>query len=808
MPRPARAASLALLLLLLPRPLASAPAASQLAVPGLRAAVDIVTDRWGIPHVRAASLDDLYCAWGWLCARDRLWQMVFTRAGADGQTHRWLGNRALQADGGAQLFRLRERAHAIWLRDRANPALRAALERYAAGVNAYLGECRAGKRAWPAELVRLGERPRDWTAEDCVVVVLGFGVTLDLDLAELGEARAVADSGAAWLVHQRRFEDRWVYDTVPDSAAARMWPAAPGTRARSAAHAEAGPASSPALLAGSDRVLRAFPPRDADGADRASNEFVVGGARSASGRPVLANDPHLGLASPGAFHVVHVCVPGVVDAIGADVPGLPVIVSGRNRTAAWGVTALSADVIDVYADTLSADGRRVRRHLPDGRADWVPVETKPFDLHFQWFGLTIPVPPFVDARRYTPHGPVLVWDPRKRIALAARWTALEDERITLARLVGLERSATAAEVCERTATLVTPCLNIVTADVTGDARFQSTGLLPIRAHEPGPGPIPSNGRYEWTGFVPSGEMPHWRVPPAGFAVNANNRPVGAAYPWALPRYDWPHDRARRMAQRLSGDRSITLADAESVQNDTWSLAAERNMRQLLACADTLSSGLSPRAQAAVRVLRAWDFQARRGRVAPTLYRAWFGALQRRSHLEGFPGLTLAALSGEAPEALRTPGPAAQSESPARAACAALEMALDTLAVKLGPDLETWSYGRAHQARFRHPLSALDTRSRWEPPPMPEDGDNGTPSVGPSRLPWSTEVTHGPAFRHVVDLAIQDVSYGVVPPFNSAAFASTGDRDLRRPWANHRYVPFLLNWDRIDAAAMDRVTLGP
>jgi penicillin amidase len=797
---------LALSLLALAQPLASAPESAPVHTGGLHAPVSVVTDRWGIPHLRAASLDDLYFAWGWVSARDRLWQMVYTRAGVDGQVHRWVGNSALQADGGAQLFRLRERAHAIWQRDRADTALRTQLERYAAGVNAYLNECRAGTRAWPAELVRLNEKPRDWTAEDCVAVVLGFGVTLDLDLAELGEAKAVADSGAAWYVNHRRYEDRWAYDTVPDSAAARMWHATAASGG--APHSSLHPEFSPQLLAASAGVLRAFPPRDGDGADRASNEFVVGGKRAAGGKPVLANDPHLGLATPGAFHVVHVSVPGVLDAIGADVPGLPVIVSGRNTTAAWGVTALSADVIDVYADTLSADGKRVRVHGADGRADWAPVETRPFDLHYQVLGLSIPVPPFVNQRHYTPHGPVLVWDAKKRLALSARWTALEDARITVKRLIGLERSVTAAEVCERTATLVTPCLNVVTADVTGDARFQSTGLLPIRAREPGPGPIPSNGLYEWTGFVPSEAMPHWRVPPAGYAVNANNRPVGGAYPYPLPRYDWPHDRARRMAQRLDGDKSITLEDAESVQNDSYSLAAERNVRHLLECADTLANVLPPRSKNALQLLHEWDFYARRGRIAPTLYRAWFGAFQRRSHLEGFPGLTLAALMSRAPETLVKPGSAAELETPAEAACAALAMALDTLTAKLGPDMKTWTYGRAHQARFRHALSALDSRARWEPPLLPEDGDNATPSVGPSRLPWSIEVTHGPAFRHVVDLAQPDVSFGVVPPYNSAAFTPSGARDLRGPWADHRYVPFLMNWDSIGAAAMETVTLQP
>jgi penicillin amidase len=382
---------------------------------------------------------------------------------------------------------------------------------------------------------------------------------------------------------------------------------------------------------------------------------------------------------------------------------------------------------------------------------------------------------------------------------------MEDDSISARRLLGLERSASAAEACGRFATLVTPCLNVVAADVDGDARYRSVGLLPVRAHVPGIGPVPSDGRFEWTGFVPADSMPQWRVPPRGFVVNGNNRPAGGHYPYPLPRYDWPHDRARRMAERLAGDASITVEDAASVQNDVVSLAAERNVPLLLRCADSLRATLSPRARAACDTLRAWDLRAVRSRVAPTLYRAWYGAYLRRSQVEGLPGLALAALESRAPGTLVARG---RLETPAAAASAALEMALDSLAAKLGPDLATWRYGRAHQARFRHALAGLDSRARWEPPLTPEDGDNASPSVGPSRLPFSIEVVHGSVFRHVVDLARPDVSYGVVPPWNSAAFPPTGDLDLRRRWANHGYAPLYLDSKRIDAVAIDRVTLAP
>ncbi len=806
--RPAIAVLVATLWLALPSTLHSGASSATISAPSLSAPVNVTTDRYGIPHVRAANLSDLYFAWGWVSARDRLWQMAWTRASAEGLTHRWLGNAQLQADGGAQLFRLRERAHAIWLRDRTNPDVRLALERYSAGVNALLAEHRSGTRPWPAELARLNERPSDWTPEDCELELLGFGITLDLVLDELYEMKDVAAHGAAWVTNRERYENRWMYDTVPDSAALHMWP--PTHKPGSIALAPPAPRT-PSRTADEQASawLAAFPPKAADGAERASNEFVVGGARAAHGKPLLANDPHLGLGTPSPFHVVHVSVPGVVDAIGASVAGLPLIASGRNPRVAWGVTAVSADVVDIYADTLSNDLKRVRTHNARGGSDWADVVTKPFDLRYRLFGnVAIPVLPFMNARRYTPHGPVLVWDTKKHIAYSARWTAMEDDRITLARFIGLERSNSAAEIDQRASTLVTPCLNMVAADVDGDVRYRAAGLLPYRARPVAPGPIPSDGQHEWIGFVPTEDNPHWRVPPHRFAVNANNRPVSGTYPYALPRYEWAHDRARRIADRLEADASMTLADLASVQNDVVSLAADRQLRHLLECADSLREVLPPRTQAALDTLHAWTLDARRSKVAPTLYRAWFGVYMRRTGSEGLPGLALASLMNRAPELLAKSGEKGSAETPAIAAAASLGMALDTLTAKLGPDMSTWRYGRAHLARFRHPLSALDGRARWEPPLTPEDGDGATPSVGASRLPWNLEVGHGPVYRHVVDLAQPTLSFGVVPPWNSAALGHDGTLDLRQRWAAHGYVPFWLDWRHIEAIAMDHVTLRP
>ncbi len=764
-----------------------------LAMRALSAPVTVLTDRFGIPHVRASNLPDLYFAWGWVTARDRLWQLALTRVQGRGLLHRWMGNAALRGDGGAQLFELHRRAVAIWGRDRSDPVLRMEVERYSEGIRARMAEVRAGQAPLPPELARLHQEPEDWRPDDTVMTLLGLGITLDLDLPELDEGREIREHGKLWLEDRHRFESQWMYDTIPDSAARHMW-GSPPSRAPSAGR-EGTRLPLPLLTKAAECVAPWA--RDGDvGEERASNAMVVGPARSASGRALLANDPHLSLLTPGYLHFVHLSIPGEIEAIGAAVPGLPAIVSGRNLRCAWGVTALSADVADVYEDSLSSDGRRV---WFEGR--WVPVVQKPYDLRFRFLGISLPA--FGQVRRYTPHGPVLAFDRKARRALSLRWSAFEDERISLRQLVGVERSASAGEIAARYRTLVTPGINLLTADVDGDVRYQTCGLVPKRMADPGRGLLPGDGLHEWPGFIPADSMPAWRVPAGGFAVNANNRPT-PVFPYALPRYDWAHDRALRMAQRLSGDARVTAADLASIQGDVWSRAGARLVPALIACADSLAERLTPRMRAGLDTLRRWDGLARRSRVAPTIFRGWMGALQRRSQTEGLPGLTLAALTGRAGAAFREPG-SERNERAAEAAVRALAMALDTLAAKLGPDLSSWTWARAHRAHFRHALAALDAANAraWEPEPIPVDGDGSTPCVGGSHLPWNTDVTHGPVFRHVVDLANRDYSYGVLPPGNTS-----GSTRLLARWADHGYVPLYLNWEHIKAVTAERVTLVP
>jgi len=741
----------------------SAPlvADTTLVLEGLSAPARIVTDRNGIVHVRTESLRDLYYVWGLVHARDRLWQMVHTRQAARGDLWLWFGNRALRGDGGAQLFEIAARTERIWAREQQDPAQRLALESYAAGVNAWMDLCRSGAVAWPVELQRLDKVPDPWRPQDSYLVLFGMSFVLDFDLPELREQAEIERTGVEAFQRRRRFENEFVYVTIPPPDVAIPIPT-----------------KDPVSL---------MPAGDPD--HYASNVFAVGPARSASGRPLLANDPHLPLATPATFHAIHVsCAEESVDAAGAAVPGLPLIASGRNRSCAWGVTTLSADVMDVYADTLSPDRRQVKG--PNG---WEPIREASFTMRYRAGPLELPT--FGQKRRYTPHGPVVSTDKQRGIAYSVRW-AVDDAHVTLGRLLGLERSASAAEVAARGRTIQTPNFNLVSADVGGHVRYQVIGGMPLRGFLPMPGPIPGDRWHEWLGMIGPDSLPAWDVPANKVVVNGNNLPTLFAIE-QFPRFGWPQERAMRMAERL-GDPRITLDDMLSVQNDVVSLTARRLVPRLI---DQLlrADSLTARHRAVMDTLRGWDFACRKSRVAPTLFRAWYGAFLRRADLEGLPGLAAAALDGRA-----TPDEFAGREPLPVAVRAALDTAMVRLATMLGPDLEDWTWGRAHRARFTHALGWLD--SSLTPATVAMDGDNVTPSVGRSNLPWDWKVTHGPVWRHVVDLADPDRSWCVIVPGNPSEGPLR--TTLTDDWSSHRYVPLDLRWDRIERAKSGDLRLAP
>ncbi len=775
---------------------------STLVLPGLAAPARLLTDRFGIPHLWAASLGDLYYVWGLVTARDRLAQLEFLRRASQGELSAVIGNRGLKADGGARLLELKAQGVRLWRQVPTDSPAARALQRFCEGVNAWIDLHASARRPWPYELRLLGMRPARWGPEDVMSVVLAQGILLDLYLPQLDRAKGEKPAPPAPPDSLVRFLEGLTYETIPAAAAAALYggstpsgDAAPGRPSP--------PRGAPIRPQGSDRLAhraRLEVERIRAGfaalglAPGASNAFAVGSARSEKGSGLLANDPHLLLTAPAFWYAVHVTVPDTVDAAGLCVPGTPVLISGRNRELAWGITALSGQAMEIYADTLDKALQKVR-----WKNEWVPLRRSSFGLSYRVLGLPVPIPGM--ARRYTPHGPVLALDKKKRLAYSVRWAALEDS-VTLG-VIGLERSRTFEELRDRLAGLFTPTLNVVVADRSGELLYQVAGALPRRSYAMSAEPTPGGGDHEWSGLLEFSELPSWRPSRQEFVVNGNNRPVGTPYPHFLGYYDWSCERALRMAQRLAADSIMSIETMASVQNDVRSLQAERLTPLLLHHADSLSATLAPAERAALDTLRGWDYRIARGGTAPTLFRAWANLLARNLHLGNYSYAVAAALDGRAPELLSAVQPGAR---PAQVVVKALRDARQTLTKVLGPDPARWTWERAHRARFAHLL-------QWKkrdltPPLLPADGDGTTICVGPSGVPTRSTFAFGPSFRHVVDLAVEDSSWVVVPPGNWEDQQAVHGRDQLVPWQRHAYTPLYLSWPCAESARESEWRLAP
>lgn len=487
-------------------------------IPGLGAAVQVTFDARGVPTLRAATLLDAVRVQGYLAARERLFQMELLRRSADGTLAEAVGAAALPLDRRRRTFGFRQVAEA------AVPLLpaaeREAAEAYAAGVNAYIG-ARPGR--WGVEFKLLGLVPAPWTAADSLKVLLLMQEDLSTSWREelQGALLQALPAERRALLLPRSTEDDVLL--VPDAVPA---PAPPtrllgGTERRAALEALADPAFRQPLagVAG-------------------SNNWVVAGTRSASGRPMLANDPHLGLTAPGTWYPLRIEWQGRF-VQGVSIPGGPGVVIGQNDRLAWGFTNLMTDVQDLYWEAPVGE-----------RLESIPVKGRAPER------LRVP---------FGKHGPQL------RPGLSLQWTALDPARLRNP-LLAVNAARDWAEFNAALDGFPGPAQNAVYADRDGHIGWRATGLIPRR--RPGDdGSLPKDGRdpgNDWQGFVAQAEMPRILDPAAGFLATANQRVIGTSFPHPVAT-DWASPvRARRIVEVLSGARGWTLADMDGLQRDTRS----------------------------------------------------------------------------------------------------------------------------------------------------------------------------------------------------------------------------------------------
>ncbi len=755
------------------------------AIPGLSAPVEVTLDSHGVPRIRAATLRDAYAAMGWLHARDRMFQMELMRRGAAGRLAEIAGPALVRNDRFVRTLGLARRAES----DLAalDDETRAVLSAYAAGVNAWI-EAR-GRFAAP-EFLLLG-KPEPWLPEHSLLWGKVMGLWLsgnwrdEVERARLATTLPADRIAELWPAETSPGRPDWPFPGPPPLPPA---PAPPPEAAPTAAPEPPPGATTPgatpnlrqgALPAGQLSRLAALIPRFPEPftlPPTASNSWAVGGARSASGRPLLANDPHLGFQAPILWYLARIDLPGGRMLAGATSPGVPFIVIGRNESLAWGFTNNGADVQDLFVERpVGAD----RYETPGGPQPFQVTEERILVRGAEAVELRV---------RETRHGPVIsdLDDlPGGRIlALAAANLAAEDT--AAGGLLALNRAHSLAEARAAAAGITSPVQNMVAADASGGIGLYTTGRVPLRRAGDGSLPAPGHdGSHDWTGWAAPEALPATENPDSQVIANGNNRTAPPDFPVFMGR-DWFGEwRFHRIGERLGRDGRLDAAAMAALQMDSTSLLA----REALAEGGLLRRMPRPPGAVAVALdlLLAWDGDMAAPLPQPLIFNAWLRRFERLALAGGGTEATTSEPHEFAESLMRRPELAARW---CRGDCAALAgqalaAAVAELQDQLGRDPAGWRWSAVHLARFEHPLlrgiPLLGRLARLE---AATAGDGQTVNRGGLRggegLAGFQHV-HGAGLRLVADLADTEATLAIIATGQSGNPLSRHWGDLLLPW---------------------------
>jgi penicillin G amidase len=757
---------------------------------GLETPVEVLRDAYGVPHIFAQGLADAAYALGFVHAQDRLWQMEVNRRTAAGRLAEVFGAGGLEADRFLRTLGVRRAAEANLAH--LNDETRMLLEAYAAGVNAFL----ATKPVLPIEFWLTGASPEPWTSAD-----------------SLGWVKMMAwDLGGNWREELLRLQ---LARTLPLERIHELLPPYPGEthpKIRDLRELYAQMGTVPIFQ--HSGIMGTVPIYDASGA---SNNWVVSGKRSATGKPLLANDPHLGLTAPAVWYFARITTPGF-EAIGATLPGVPVIVLGRNAHFAWGATNTGPDVQDLYLERLDGAG---------GYA--TPEGPRPFEVRDE----VIRVKGAPDVRlqvRVSRHGPVIsdalpaarAAAPRGHV-IALQWTALRDDDLTMQSALKIARASDWPEFLAALADFHSPQQNFVYADAGGNIGFVAAGRVPVRkpANDlQGMAPAPGwEAKYDWAGFIPFAELPHAYNPPAGQIVTANHRVTPPGYPHFISS-DWqPPYRAHRIAELLGAVPAHSIGSFARIQGDVVSLPVRELLPRLLR-----TKPASEEARRALARLSTWDGDMDAERAEPLIVSAWWREFSRAIYAdelgEAFPRNWLARApflsavledrggQGRWCDDVRTAG----VETCDALLSATLEAALADLRRRYGGDMASWHWGEAHVARHEHrPFGRVPWLARWFDITVPTPGDAYTVNVGRNRMadearPFAS--VHAASLRAIYDLAEPDNSLYIHSGGQSGNLLSPHYRTFTEAWARGDYIPMVTDRRKLEAAGVRRLRLVP
>jgi penicillin G amidase len=746
---------------------------------GLEDNVDVHRDAWGIPHVRARGTADAFFAQGYVHAQDRLWQMDAARRRMQGRWAEWEGSAGVAAD---TLARRLDVAGASQ-RDFAGLSgeARAMLEAYASGVNAFLAQGAPP----PFEYSLVGGEVERWEPWHCILVMRQRGYLMGSVWFKLWRAAALRSIGPDHVAKLRYDDGGQDFLGTPPGAEGKRWIAALQDLAPAV--------EALATLAGPEAT------------DGGSNNWAVAPLLTATGRPLLAGDPHRAFEMPSLYSQFHLAC-DAFDAIGLSVPGVPAFPHfAHNGHVAFCVTHAFVDIHDVYVEKFKPGD--ASRYLYLFQNEWR-------DTNIRHERIAVRGGPAVDVEVIaTHHGPVIAGDPRKGAALTLRSVQFAELDLSFDCLLPMLRAGSVDALYEATRGWGLIDHNLVAADTTGRIGNLVRAIVPRRPRLNGWLPVPGwTGDYEWQGVIPWEDMPRAFDPPRGFLVTANNRVVADDHPDYLCTDCHPPYRARRIADRLAELPAATVGDMSSIHADTHSFTA----REFIARLSRLPAIEGP-ATALRDLIVGWDARMSAGSKAAAAYartrlelarivleRSGLSTVRRDPVGQVAPGVVpLNQIWWALPSWLRNDDTAFLGGWDwDHALATALERVVGI------DDGKTWS--ELHHVRMAHPLSAAFPQavSQLEPSGLPVGGDNDT--VMANGCYWASSglpAAYGAVARYVFDVGNWDNCAWVVFHGASGHPASPHYADQHPAWASTEMVPMLYDWSMIVKAG-DRLVLQP
>ena len=725
---------------------------------GTKAPVTVVFDELAIPHVFAQNDADAYFAQGYLTARDRLWQMEFQTHAAAGRVAEIVGDRALELDRYNRRLGMgfgAEKAVTEMMKD---PRSSESINSYTAGINAYISQLKPAH--YPLEYKLLGYAPELWQPIKCAYFLKYMSGVLALGADDLNMSNVLKKYGVA--ITNDLFPDYPVRED-PIIPVGTKWDFKPVK-----------PPVVPAAMVADMKatsVAMNWPEHDpAIG----SNNWAVGPQKSASGYPILANDPHLTLSLPSIWYQMQLVTP-TMNVYGATMPGSPGVIIGFNKQVAWGVTNVGADVLDFYQIRFKDASRREYWH--DNR--WKPVNRRIETIKVKG------KPDVIDTVLYTHHGPIMYETGQKPFAknvpvgYAARWIAHEASNDLLTYYL-LDRAKNHEDYRKALSYYSAPAQNFVFADVAKDIAISPNGRFPLKWKDQGKFLLDgTNPAHDWHGWIPAAHNPHVKNPPRGFVSSANQSSTDPTYPYYINWQFAPSERGTRINQRLAAMNRATPDSLRALQNDNINLQAVNALPVFLPCVQ--EKNLSGEQAKAFGMIKKWRYNHDVSEIAPTIFTEWMRQYQEGVWKDDFPGNDTTTLRYPSFDrtlhlAEKEPGSAwfDNKTTPARETLTdvltqSFRMAVDSLTRQHGPIGTAWQWGTHKATRVAH-LARLDALSAL----------NVQIGGGRSIVNATTERT-GPSWRMVVALGPQPKAYGVYPGGQSGNPGSPHYLNMLETW---------------------------